>query len=140
MQLKRILVISTPVIILGIPLAVIGAFYLSFLNKIYPNTFVVNQIDVSARTIEQAEETLKQALADKNTLVFSFPKGNTAAKETISFEDINLTYQTDKTAEKALRESRINLSNRFKQKKNISYTTKIIVNCMIKKSKINNKI
>ncbi|NQS89123.1 VanW family protein, partial [Patescibacteria group bacterium] len=119
MQLKKVLIISAPIIILGVPFAILGAFYLCFLTKIYPNTFVTNTINVSAQTVKQAEEKIKQALENKNTITLSFPKGNTVIKETVSFENINLAYQADKTAQKAFRESRINLSSRFKKKKNI---------------------
>jgi len=119
MQLKKILFISAPIIIFGIPLAVLGAFYLCFLNKIYPNTFIANQINVSGLTVDGAAEKLKQALKDKNQLILSFPKGNTTIEETVFFEEIGLSFQIDKTAQKAFRESRINLSSRFKKKKNI---------------------
>ncbi len=112
MRWKKIILISLPIILVGLPLAVAGAFYLAYQNKIYPQTNL-GPWNVSGLTKTKAEDFLNKKLRLPSEIKFAYQE-----KEwSISPNEINLSYQIDHSVEQAYQQSRQQfLANGIKKK------------------------
>jgi len=98
---KRCLLICLPIVIIGLPVAVGGAFLLAYQNKIYPNTYSAG-IDLEGLTTAEAEKKLKEVIVEPKTLTLTSEN----EKWEISNDKIKVNYDFSKTAENAYQKSR----------------------------------
>lgn len=116
MRVKKTIIFTIAIIILGLPLAVASAFLLAYSGKVYPKTKIVD-INISGLTKKEAEknisEEVKRRLSTKISLVFENQTWE------IPLSDINFVYNSQKTAEKAFETSRLRPVKNWFTDKNI---------------------
>ncbi len=98
---KRCLLICLPIIVIGLPVAVGGAFLLAYQNKIYPNTYSAG-IDLEGLTIGEAEKKLRGKIVEPKKLVLN----GESEKWEINNDKIKINYDFGKTAQNAYQQSR----------------------------------
>lgn len=112
MKLKRIILISLPIILFGIPLAVGSAFYLTYRNKIYPQTYL-GPWNISGMTKTEAIDFLDKEISLPSEIVFQYQKKDFSIKPS----DINFDYELKNSVDQAYQASRQQfLANRLKKK------------------------
>ncbi len=112
MKLKRIILISLPIILFGIPLAVGSAFYLAFRNKIYPQTYL-GPWKVSGMTKIKAIDFLDKKISLPGEIVFKYQKKEFSLKPS----EINLDFEVENSVNQAYQTSRRHfLANGLKKK------------------------
>lgn len=100
-NLKKCTLICLPVVLVGLPLAVGGAFLLAYQNKIYPKTQTAG-INLEGLTVDETKDKLREKINVPEKLKLIDENENWE----IENEKIKISYDLDKTAEKAYQKSR----------------------------------
>lgn len=112
MKWKKIVLISLPVILFGLPLAVGSAFYLAYRNKVFPQTYL-GPWNVSGLTKTQAVDLLDKKISLPKNLTFEYQD----KKYSLDTSDLNLNYDLEKSVNQAYQDSRSQfLANGLKKK------------------------
>lgn len=112
MKWKKIILISLPIILLGLPFAVGSAFYLAYRNKIFPQTYL-GPWNVSGLIKTKAVDHLDKKISLPKELIFNYQKRDFAIKPA----DIGLKYQLEDSVDQAYQTSRQQfLANGLKKK------------------------
>ncbi len=114
-NLKKCLLICLPIILVGLPVAISGAFLLAYQNKIYPKT-QAGGVKLDGLTINQAEKELLEVIGTPNQLIVT----DNQSEWKIGAEKINLAYDFMNTAEKAYQQSRKLPATNWLKQTNIS--------------------
>jgi len=111
LNMRKCVLICLPVVVLGIPIAVGGAFYLAYQGKIYPKTQAAGII-LEGLTINEAQKKLAEKITTPRKLTL------TSDNESWQIDNrrLKVNYDLGKTAEEAFHKSRqLPITNWLKQ-------------------------
>jgi vancomycin resistance protein YoaR len=112
MKWKKIILITLPVVLLGLPLAVGSAFYLAYRNKVFPQTYL-GPWNVSGLTKPQAVDLLDKKISIPKNLTFQYQDKNYS----LATNGLGLDYQLEKSVDQAYQDSRSQfIANGLKKK------------------------
>ncbi|MFO7922744.1 MAG: hypothetical protein R6U58_03555, partial [Bacteroidales bacterium] len=98
---KKCLLICLPIVVVGLPLAIGGAFLLAYENKIYPKTQAAG-INLEGLLVDDAKDKLREKI--------NVPQKLKLADENETWEidnhKLKIKYNLDKTAQSAYKKSR----------------------------------